>query len=261
MTPDAHASFTRALVDAVDDDPEVVGLVGLGSTASDERPPDAHSDHDVFVVCAPARVDHYLQPANWLPRPDELVLGFCETEHGVKAMYRDGHLVEYAVFTLDELGLARTNAQQVLLDRRDLDRRMHEVRAATVEAVGRETRPAEYHLGQFLTLLAIGAARHQRGEQVSANAFVRGFAVDHLCTLLWRELAVDHPLRDDLNPTRRIEAALPGPGGRVAAALGRPLGDAALELLDVAHVHLSHLAPAYVDAWSTVRNGLQNVRG
>lgn len=56
--------------------------------------------------------------SSWLPHAERIALWFPETPHRCKAVYDDGHLVEYAVFTPDELQVARVNDYRVLLDRR-----------------------------------------------------------------------------------------------------------------------------------------------
>ena len=53
MTPEAHAAFVAALLKRLDHDPDVLGLVLLGSSSGEPPAPDAFSDHDLFVVTRP----------------------------------------------------------------------------------------------------------------------------------------------------------------------------------------------------------------
>ena len=99
--------FTEELTRKLDDDPRVLGLVALGSMAQQDYQPDAWSDHDFFVITIQGVQEDMRQDLSWLPRADELVFQFRETEHGVKALYRGGHLLEFAVFNEDELRLAQ----------------------------------------------------------------------------------------------------------------------------------------------------------
>src|SRR3954452_659408 len=50
MTPDAHAAFTTALLKRLDGDPDVLGLVLLGSSSGEPPGADDFSDHDLFIV-------------------------------------------------------------------------------------------------------------------------------------------------------------------------------------------------------------------
>lgn len=99
----------------------MLGLVAVGSMASG---PDPWSDHDFLVIAEPGATEALRTDPTWLPHHERLVLHFRETGHGVKAVYDDGHLVEFAVFAPDEIGLALMNRTRVLLDRADVTARV-----------------------------------------------------------------------------------------------------------------------------------------
>ena len=240
MTPEEHAEFTDRVVAAVAGDPRGLGVVALGSSARTSRLPDRFSDHDLFVVVEADVVERYRSTTDWLPAPDHIVLAFRETAHAVKVMYDDGHLVEAAVFSPDELGVARVNDYAVLLDRADIEDRMAAVRDASHTPAASEPGD-EWLVGQFLTCLAVGVSRHRRGEALSGHVFVRQHAVGHLVVLLWRHLAPTDAQRDDLDPTRRFELALPEVGAALEAALQLPVPGAAGALLDLASSELAEL--------------------
>src|SRR5262245_25758285 len=84
--------------------PEVLGLVAVGSFAVGA---DRYSDHDFFVIAPADSTEALRRDLTWLPAHERLVIAIRETQHGIKAVYDDGHLVEYAVFTPDEIALAR----------------------------------------------------------------------------------------------------------------------------------------------------------
>ena len=136
MTPEAHAAFVAALLKRLDPDPEVLGLVLLGSTSGEPPAPDAFSDHDLFLVTRPGAQERFRTDLSWLPNSGDLVLSFRETAHGVRALDRTGHLVELAVFDLDELSLARVNRYTVALDRADVRTRMAKVQQETARTLG-----------------------------------------------------------------------------------------------------------------------------
>src|SRR5512140_406945 len=116
MEPSAYARFTATLLERLGADPDVLGLVALGSMSELPPGPDRWSDHDFFVVTRPGAQERLRAAPDWLPAPERIVLWHRETAHGLKAIWDDGHLAELAVFDLEELGLARVNRFSVLLD-------------------------------------------------------------------------------------------------------------------------------------------------
>ncbi|MCM2333771.1 MAG: hypothetical protein NDI82_07470, partial [Anaeromyxobacteraceae bacterium] len=199
MTPEAHRDFTARLVARLAADPDVLGVVTLGSTSGLPPAPDAFSDHDFFVVVRPGAQERLRADLGWLPDPGEVVLAFRETAHGLKVLYRGGHLAEFAVFDPDELALARVNRYAVPLDRSDVAARLAGVRAATAAAAAPPPDEA-WQAGQLLTNLVVGAGRAARGERLSGHGLVRVGALGHLVALLRARLpaAARAPL-DDLD--------------------------------------------------------------
>ncbi len=234
MIPDAHYAFTARLLERLSADREVLGLVTLGSTSGLPPLPDAFSDHDFFVVTCPGAQERHRTDLSWLPDPGEVALAFRETAHGLKVVYRDGHLLEFAVFDLEELALARVNRYAVLLDRADVGARMARVHQASAAGAPGPASP-EFEAGQFLTNLLVGAGRWARGERLSGHQLVRVGAVHHLVTLLRLGLTPEAaaPL-DDLDRMRRLELALPAEVGELERALAQPVLPCARALLALA---------------------------
>lgn len=235
MTPEAHRAFTARLVAHLGADPEVLGVVTLGSTSGLPPGPDAFSDHDFFAVVRTGAQERFRADLSWMPDPGEIALSFRETAHGLKVLYRSGHLAELAVFDLEELSLARVNRYAVPLDRGGVAERMARVReASAASAAGRE-RPGEAWLaGQLLTNLVVGAGRWARGERLSGQVLVWS-AVQHLVPLLRAGLPAEVAARlDDLDPFRRLEQALPEASAALDAALRLPVPAAARAILAVA---------------------------
>lgn len=234
MTPQEHRTFTERTVERLSADPDVLGVVGLGSTSGFPPLPDRFSDHDLFVVTRQGAQERFRVDLRWLPDEREIVLTFRETPHGAKALYASGHLVEWAAFDPDELALARVNRWAVLLDRADVGARMARVREATV--AGAE-RPADVRwlAGQLLTELVAGAGRFARGERLAGQRLVQGAAAGRLVALLRAGLQAGAaaPL-DDLDPFRRVERALPAEARAIDEALRLPAPAAARALLAVA---------------------------
>jgi hypothetical protein len=233
MDPRAYAQFTERLVERLRADPDVLGVVALGSMTGLPPGPDRFSDHDFFVVTRPGAQERLRAERGWLPAADRLVLWHRETAHGVKAVWDDGHLAELAVFDPEELALARVNRYRVLLDRADVAARMESVRRATEEAAPRLD--GRFEAGQLLCALLVGGLRAARGERLSAGQFVRSYAAGHFLRLL-REAVPPAPgaTLDDLDPFRRAERAWPEQARALDVALAQPPLEAALALLGLA---------------------------
>jgi hypothetical protein len=255
VEPSDYAAWSQALVEAVAADPRVVGVVALGSMAGRDYGPDRWSDHDFFVVTEPGRQEELRRDLGWLPRSDRAVLAFRETEHGSKVVHDDGHLLEFAVFDLEELGLARVNRYRVLLDRGGVTRRMQEVAAATA-AAGPGPGAVEHAFGMLVTSILVGSGRHARGESLSGAFFVKGLAVRWLALLVTQLVAAEESsLLDDLDPLRRFDRVHPAIAVEIERLLRAPTLAAAAGLLDLAERELRRRAPGL--GWTA----LEVVRG
>lgn len=188
MHSDYHA-YTQELVASLSADPRILGIVALGSMAEHNRLPDRFSDHDFFVITEAAA--EIREVTTWLPYHGELALWFRETPHGCKGVYDNGHLIEYAVFTPDELRVARANDYRVLLDRERIAERMAEI------AFRPEPSDRAWLHGMFLSNLLVASQRAQRGELPSAR-WMLAHAMRFLIQLLGGG-------NDDLDPLRRFE--------------------------------------------------------
>lgn len=193
-----YHAFTEQLVSTLAADPRILALVALGSMAERGRMPDQWSDHDFFVITHDAEAMR--GTTEWLPERERIAIWFRETPHGCKAVYDDGHLIEYAVFTPDELEVARVNDYRVLLDRERIEERM-----AMLAARSEPPPDRQWLEGMFLTHILVAAARAQRGELASAR-WMLTHAMRFLVILLGGG-------PDNLDPLRRfrhdgIEAAM-----------------------------------------------------
>ena len=243
MTPEAHAEFTASLLKRLDPDPDVLGLVLLGSSSGEPPAPDAFSDHDLFVVTRPGAQERFRNDLAWLPNAADLVLWFRETAHGVRALDSSGHLVEFAAFDLDELSLARVNRYSVPLDKADVRARMERVRQETATRTASPPDP-RWLAGQFLTELVVGAGRYGRGERLSGHFRVRVQAVQHLLGLARMRASPEQRQRlDDLDVSRRVEVAMPDLARAIDAALLQPVPACARALLAVGQSMVPDLIP------------------
>ena len=218
---------------------EVIGLVFVGSAADHSRF-DEWSDHDFFVVTKSGHAEALRQDLSWLPNLDAVVISPRETAHGLKVVYRDGHVLEFAVFDDEELEIASVNYNLVTLDKTGsfADRIAALEKRTSEQAVkaGQDFKPVvRYEL--FLCQLLIGVGRARRGEALIAGEHVRSWAVSDLLGLIrhWQ-----HPVRgtegktDNLNRHRRFEVQYPTLGARIVSAQEKPVEDCARLLLAIA---------------------------
>ncbi|MFO0746604.1 MAG: hypothetical protein U1F43_13180 [Myxococcota bacterium] len=254
MRLDEHRHFTARLAHVLQSRGDILGLVALGSMAEQGEAPDDFSDHDFFVIAEPSAAESYRERVDWLPDADAIVHHYRETAHGVKAFYRGGHFVEYAVFTPDEIALARVNRYRVLFDRGDVARRMDAVAVATRERVLREAPSDDWLVGQLLGEALVAALRDARGEHTS-GAQRRQSATQHLLRLVARHVpSPTHHRLDDLDATRRVELAYPELAQRLDLASRRSAREHALCILDVAAEALAPRVPGFpAEALAVVR--------
>ncbi len=221
--------FIERLRSHVETDERIVGLVLLGSAAVPSRI-DEWSDHDFWIVTRPGSADAVRSDTSWLPDAHRVVVTTADGDHGRSVIYDDGHLVEYAVFEPDQVRLGQANDYLVLHDEIDLTRTMAEI-------AGRPRIPPrpDRLFGEVLNQITIGVTRWARGERLSANHLIRGWAARTLVEMLAATLDADSTRRlDDLDPTRRFEDAAPELAAEIDRALESPLLDCAEALVGIA---------------------------
>lgn len=260
MDANEYVAFTERIIAWAESNPDVLGLVALGSMAGRGRAPDEWSDHDFWVVVDNGAAERLRTAPDWLPDPERVVLFFRETDHGVKAVYDDGHLVEPAIFEAEELSVTRANQYRVLVDRMDLAARMETIAASTTaEASGKQPND-EFLFGQFLANLLVGAGRWARGERQSGRVFVKQHAVGHLLRLANRHCPAESPSSlDNLDPHRRLEFAFPEFAERLAAILAEDVPVAAEGLLGLGQWVVPSLFVAHEPAVLAIANKLTEV--
>lgn len=203
VTPAALLRRLDGIAASLESQPGTLLLLGLGSVGADLRRLDDHSDLDFFVVVEPAWKAAYVQSVHWLEQAAPLAFHFQNTPDGRKALFEDGILAEYAVFTPDELGAATYAAGRVVWARAGqspLSLREPPVPAPT---------SLDWQVNEALTNLLVGLHREARGETLSALRFVQGYAVDRVLTIaaLLSGPAADQ--QDPFAPERRAEARFP----------------------------------------------------
>lgn len=236
QTLDLFLEFEEQLTANLTAHPDALGLVFVGSAADHSRF-DEWSDHDFFVFTNEDSAETLRQDLSWLPNASEIVIRPRETAHGLKVVYRDGHVLEFAVFKNSELEIVSANAFLVTLDKTgDIQTRMQAMADKTA-AESQKSNVVEFDAAReyelFLCQLVIGVGRARRGEVLIAGQHVRSWAINNLLGLIrhWQ-----HPVRgteaktDNLNRFRRFELQYPTIAARVESAMQKPV-DKAGELL------------------------------
>src|SRR3954447_20592792 len=129
MKADEYRAFTRELTERLRADERAIGLVAVGSMADRDYAPDEWSDHDFLVITRAGAQEEVRNDLSWLPNGERIALSLRETDHGLIVIYDDGHLLEFAVFDLEEIALAGVNRSHVLLDRGGVAERIAHVAA------------------------------------------------------------------------------------------------------------------------------------
>lgn len=234
MTPERFAGFLEQLARAAEGDPDVVGLVGFGSTADRSRA-DEGSDHDFAWLVAAGVADRYRDDLAWLPDADRIAASAVESHGGVKVLYDDGHRLEFGIADVASFSTWAGAPAAVIVGDDSVRRAVDEVTARRPDGA---IDPAR-ELTLFLTQLLSGVGRAARGEVQSASGLIRGEAVTHLLRALIALRAPDDPRLDPLDPRRRFDAVFPELGGEIEAACRRRPLDAAHALLRLADRELS----------------------
>ena len=256
MNPEEYQAYTIALQSNLEQNPDVIGLVALGSMAKQDYQPDRWSDHDFFVMTKSGKQEELRQNLSWLPDHENIVLALRETAHGLKVLYRDGHLVEFAVFDTQELYLSKVNRYRLLFEREeDIAQHLTRIKSSVIPP---QHSPQEdfKEISMFLCNLLIGVGRHKRGEQLSGHEFVKTFALSSLVFLLEKHLPSSRKeVLDNLNNLRRFELVYPELGLELNQLLLNETPQAALKLMALAERELSgKMADFPAEAFAVVRH-------
>ena len=233
---DWYFEFSETLSANVASNPNLMGLVLLGSTADTSRV-DEWSDHDFFLITKEGLGEDYRQDLSWLPFADHIAWAPRETDHGLKVVYDFGHVLEFAVFNDSELELAKVNSVAVPVDKSNLTARVEKLRQLSVPAAPAD--PAaklQIDLELLLSHILIGVGRFRRGETLIAGEQIRSYLVPNLLNLItsWVEPAPGSAVSEDnLNRFRRFEKRYPAAAEAITAALASDVETAARKILDL----------------------------
>jgi hypothetical protein len=228
---EAFVNYSAQLRDSLSKRPEVIGLVLVGSTADLGRV-DEWSDHDFFVITKAGEAEAMRQDLSWLPNQDQIALSPRETDHGLKVVYKNAQVLEFAVFEDHELEMASLNSYAVTLDLTNITDRAKAIADRTAPKPFVQAR--EFEL--FLALILIGVGRARRGEVLMAGQFIRSYCLNHVLGFIraWQKpVAGTESKEDNLSRHRRFEIQHPDLAAKLEALQQLPVEESAKGLLNL----------------------------
>lgn len=191
---------------SIEQHPNGLGLLGLGSAGLEQERMDQYSDLDFFAIVAQGCKVEFLQNLNWLTKISEVAWYFNNTKDGYKLLFSDGVFCEFAVFEPDELEHISYSEGQFIWRSTTLDKSL----AKPVMPAPQPVCDEAFLLGELLTNLYVGLCRYHRGEKSSAFRFVQVYAVDRLISLLDLQKETEsRVVTDDFCIDRRVEQRHP----------------------------------------------------
>lgn len=221
----------------------MIGLVTLGSTA-DPAFRDEWSDHDFWVITQPGAQDSLVEDLSWLPDYENILLEVSHKPHGRTILFRNRHKVEFAALDVSELNSGRIERYRILIDRDGVAELIGKIHLET----HRQAKLRPEALENLCVLVWSAYELHARGEILHARQYLNGFAINQLLNILQSESVDDR--KDALDPRRRLEMRAPELAAELLALYGKPIPDAALQLLEIVERELKPEVPAL--AWDNV---------
>ena len=245
--------FSEALASCALQNSEVLGLVLVGSAADTSRV-DEWSDHDFLLVVKVGSGEALRNNLSWLPESENITIASRETAHGLKVVYRNGHVLEFAVFEDPELELASINYWAVPVDKTNITSRVQAIEARTSGLDFDEDK----EWGLFLALILIAVGRARRGEVLIAGQAIRSYYLKHVLGLVRdrrNPVAGTEGLEDNLDRFRRFEKQYPTEAARIESILQLPVEHSAREQLEFV-LSLGGFSPKQLDQAEVVKKRL-----
>jgi hypothetical protein len=179
--------------------PNVIALIGAGSTGAEFVRMDQYSDIDFFLIVEDGFSSGYISDNTWLGQDLPIVFAFRDTKHGNKVLLENGVFLEFAIFTEVELAQYGIPGLRIIWSRGAFSLPELSEKQPLV-------RELSYYVDQALSNLLVGALRLKRGERLAALAMAERYALTNLLTAyrMKNNLAIEDPF----NIERRAEVAL-----------------------------------------------------
>ena len=231
---------------------DVIGLVGMGSTAELDRV-DEWSDHDFAWMVQPGAQDRYRYDLSWLPDAERIALSVVEHHGGVKVIYDDGRVLEFGIATLESLQQWSGYAVEVYVDKGGV---ADAVAGMVAKPLPEGPVDVARSMRLLMTQLLIGVGRARRGEALTAGLNIRTEAVGHLLVAITAIVPGDLARLDSLEPRRRFEFVHPELAARIETAVRLAPEDAARALLELAEEQLGTHPDFPHEGAAAIRNRL-----
>ncbi len=251
----SYDRFTDRVRLRPEQDERVIALIALGSTADPDRR-DQWSDHDFWLITEQDVWERYLEPSEWLPDAEHIVLAFRQGSSYATVLYRDGRQVEFGVFDSVHMLHGRLDRFAVLFDKRgavtDMCRDLAARSWATVDQEAATASDLEL-LSHFYLQIATGVQRHARGEMFSGDYLIRCQAVLNVLALVARHLEPERPiLRDGFDVRRHFEAMYPEVSVAIREAVSQPVPGMAQSLVAIVEHELAPRIAGFPEGVSAV---------
>lgn len=187
---------------SLENTPEGLGLLGLGSAGQEHTRMDEYSDLDFFAIVSEGHKHRFIDNLHWLSDIYPIAWSFRNTADGYKLMFADGVFCEFAVFEPQELANIPYSPGRFVYR----DPCLPESLANPQVPAPQQSNDEGFLLGELITNLYVGMCRYRRGEKVSAMRFIQVYAVDRLITLLdLYQARQDGDYNDPFCLDRRVE--------------------------------------------------------
>jgi len=189
------------VVESVKATQDALAFLALGSIGKETDRLDEFSDLDFFIICKSDKKARFIDHVDWLTNVSPAAFYFQNTKDGLKFVFEDGILCEFAIFTEEEFSHALYSEGRFLW----------KAPGFAENASGPKTRPdflvadQGFLVGEVLTNLYVGMGRYIRGEKLSAFSFVQNYALHSLLALIAQKYPSNEPFMDVFNPERRFE--------------------------------------------------------
>lgn len=191
----------------VQNSPEGLGLLGLGSVGVETQRLDAWSDLDFFVVVRPGTKHRWIQDPSWLSQAHPVAYLFKNTADGYKLLWDDGVFGEMAVFEPQDLASIPYAEGRWIWAHQDLDPGLRIPKNPGTPAWKPDS--VDWCLGELLTCLYVGLSRYRRGEKLSAHRFIQSHCLDRFLEIIDLTQTPAPGPRDPYSRDRRFEDLYP----------------------------------------------------
>jgi hypothetical protein len=205
--------YTSLVIERIEADPDVLGLILVGSTAESETR-DEWSDHDFWIITLPGAQEKYLNSVEWLPFSESTLLTALHGGNVRSVLYLNRHMVEYAVFDQEQVKEANLNRYEVVLDRDGIESIAKKLNEGTLSSRAKEVMRSD-KLSNLCLLVWTANQRSERGELLSAFQYMNDAIDEFLDLLVGANVLGGNPGFDALSPRRRLEFFNPDLGAKL----------------------------------------------